>query len=60
MMFEHLGWQEVSFLIIHSIDKTIGQHTVTYDFARLMKSDGIKDVKELKCSEFANALISNM
>jgi len=28
---------------------------VTYDFARL-----IKDAKEVKCSEFANAIISNL
>jgi isocitrate dehydrogenase len=60
MMFEHLGWQEVASMIVDSIDKTIGQHIVTYDFARLMKADGLKDVKEVKCSEFAEALINNM
>lgn len=60
MMFEHLGWVEAANLINTSINKTIGQHTVTYDFARLMRADGITDVVELKCSEFADALIRNM
>jgi len=54
LMFEFLGWQEAADLIIKSLSTTIGQKTVTYDFARLM--DG---AKELKCSEFGTALISN-
>jgi len=33
---------------------------VTYDFARLMRGEGAKDVKELKCSEFGQAIIKNM
>jgi len=33
---------------------------VTYDFARLMRAEGATDVKELKCSEFATAVIENM
>jgi isocitrate dehydrogenase len=37
------------------MDKTIGNKTVTYDFARLM--DG---ATEVKCSEFGDALIRNM
>ena len=36
------------------MDRTIGQKTVTYDFARLM--DGATKVKT---SEFADALIRN-
>jgi isocitrate dehydrogenase len=55
MMLRYLGWTEAADLIINSIDKTIAKKTVTYDFARLMD-----DAKEVKCSEFANALISNM
>ena len=54
MMFEHLGWQEVADMIVSSIEKTIEQKVVTYDFARLM--DG---AKEVKTSEFATALINN-
>ncbi|OIJ12393.1 NADP-dependent isocitrate dehydrogenase [Anaerobacillus alkalilacustris] len=55
LMLRHLGWNEAADLIMASMDKTIGEKVVTYDFARLM--DG---ATEVKCSEFANALISNM
>lgn len=55
MMFEYLGWNEVSQKIKSSLEKTILQKTVTYDFARLMEG-----AKELKCSEFADAMIRNM
>jgi isocitrate dehydrogenase len=55
MMFRHLGWGEAAELVIRSLEKTIAQKVVTYDFARLM--DG---AKEAKCSEFATAMIGNM
>jgi isocitrate dehydrogenase len=55
LMLEHLGWQEAADRIYHAMDKTIGQKTVTYDFARLM--DG---ATEVKCSEFADKLIENL
>jgi isocitrate dehydrogenase len=55
MMFEYLGWQEVSDLIKKSLEKTIADKTVTYDFARLMQG-----AKELKTSEFGEAMIRNM
>ncbi|MCK6604354.1 MAG: isocitrate dehydrogenase (NADP(+)) [Ignavibacteriaceae bacterium] len=55
MMFDYIGWNEVSQLIETSLQKTIAAKTVTYDFARLM--DG---AKELKSSEFAKAMIANM
>ena len=60
MMFRHLGWDEAADLIIRGLEKSIVAHTVTYDFARLMKAEGIRDVKELKCSEFGDAIIRNM
>jgi len=60
MMFEHMGWQEVADLINKGVETSIARHTVTYDFARLMKAEGVKDVKEVKCSEFADAIIANM
>ena len=41
--------------IIKSLEKTIGGKTVTYDFARLMEG-----AKEVKCSEFADAMIKNL
>ena len=55
MLLRHLGWNEAADLIINSMEKTISAKTVTYDFARLMEG-----ATELKCSEFADALIKNM
>jgi isocitrate dehydrogenase len=55
MMFEHLGWNEAAKLIVQAMEKTIAAKIVTYDFARLME-----DATEVKCSEFADALIRNM
>jgi isocitrate dehydrogenase len=55
MMLRYMGWVEAADAIISALDKTIGQKTVTYDFARLM--DG---AKEVKCSEFGSAIISNL
>jgi isocitrate dehydrogenase len=37
------------------MDRTIGQKIVTYDFARVMEG-----AKQVKTSEFADALIRNM
>ena len=55
MMLEHLGWHEAANSIIKSLDKTIANKTVTYDFARLMEG-----AKEVKCSEFGDLLIKNL
>ncbi|HRW50695.1 MAG TPA: NADP-dependent isocitrate dehydrogenase, partial [Caldilinea sp.] len=55
MMLRHMGWSEAADLVINSMEKTIGEKVVTYDFARLM--DG---ATEVKCSEFGQALIANM
>ncbi|HEX5033639.1 MAG TPA: NADP-dependent isocitrate dehydrogenase, partial [bacterium] len=55
MMLEYMGWSEAAQLINQALEKTISQKTVTYDFARLMEG-----AKELKCSEFGQAIIDNM
>lgn len=55
MMLEYLGWQEAADAITAAIEQTIGQKTVTYDFARLM--DG---ATEVKTSAFADAVIQNL
>jgi isocitrate dehydrogenase len=60
MMFRFMGWNEAADLIIKGLSKSIAAHTVTYDFARLMRGAGMSDVKELKCSEFGDAIIKNM
>jgi isocitrate dehydrogenase len=55
MMLRHLGWTEAADLINKGMDGAIGAGTVTYDFARLNKA-----AKEVKCSEFADAIIKAM
>ncbi len=55
MMLAHLGWQEAGELIESGISKSIVEKTVTYDFERLMEGATL-----LKCSEFGDAIISNM
>ncbi|HZR08730.1 MAG TPA: isocitrate dehydrogenase (NADP(+)) [Myxococcales bacterium] len=57
MMFRHLGWNEAADLIIRGMDGAIAARTVTYDFARLMIQEGEKNVQEVKCSEFGDAII---
>ena len=55
MMFRYMGWDEAADLIVHAMEKTIGQKRVTYDFERLMD-----EAELLKCSEFGYALVENM
>jgi isocitrate dehydrogenase len=51
----YLGWTDAADRIIAGLEKTIQAKTVTYDFARLMEG-----AREVKCSEFATAIIRNM
>ncbi len=60
MMLRHLGWFEAADLVIKGMDGAIGSHRVTYDFARLMKGEGVSDVVELKCGEFGDNIIKHM
>jgi isocitrate dehydrogenase len=55
MMFRYLGWDEVADLIITSLERTIAQKRVTYDFERLMPGATL-----LKTSEFGKAMVENM
>ncbi|MBM2846808.1 MAG: isocitrate dehydrogenase [Bacteroidetes bacterium] len=55
MMFRYLGWKEAADLIVNALNKTIQAKVVTYDFARLMEG-----AREVKCSEFGEALVKNM
>jgi len=50
-----MGWTEVADLIVKGMEGAVAAKTVTYDFARLM--DG---ATEVKCSEFADAIIHHM
>ncbi len=55
LLLRHLGWNEAADAIIQAMDKVIAAKTVTYDFARMMEG-----AKEVKCSEFGDALIAAM
>jgi isocitrate dehydrogenase len=55
MMFRHMGWHEAADLIVASLEKTIAQKRVTYDFERLMSGATL-----LRTSEFGAAMVENM
>jgi isocitrate dehydrogenase len=55
MMFDYIGWGEVSRLIEQAFEKTVGQNIVTYDFARQMEG-----AAKVSTSGFADALIGNL
>lgn len=55
MMLEYLGWQEAAELIKKGLAAAISNGEVTYDLARMMEPP----VPELKCSEFADAIIKH-
>ncbi len=55
LMLRYMGWTEAADRIVKGMDGAIGGKTVTYDFARLMEG-----AKEVKCSEFGDAVIASM
>src|SRR3984885_2530484 len=55
MMFRFLGWTEAADLIEQSLERTIEQKKVTYDFERMLEG-----AKKVKTSEFATCVIENM
>jgi isocitrate dehydrogenase len=55
MMFRHLGWSEAADLIEQSMERTIEQKKVTYDFERMLEG-----ATKVKTSEFATCMIENM
>jgi len=55
MMLRHMGWGEAAELIVRSMEKTIQQKIVTYDFARLLQG-----ATQVSTSGFGQALIAHM
>jgi isocitrate dehydrogenase len=55
MMLRYMGWNEAADLIVSSLERTIAQKRVTYDFERLMTGATL-----LKTSEFGRAMAQNM
>jgi len=55
MMFDYIGWREVSTLIKDAFTRTVAAGIVTYDFARQMEG-----ATEVPTSGFADALIARL
>jgi isocitrate dehydrogenase len=55
MMFDFMGWHEAARLIEGSMEHTILQKKVTYDFERMLEG-----ATKVKTSEFATHMIENM
>lgn len=55
MMFRHMGWKEAADLVVKGVEGAISAKTVTFDLAAMIPGS-----KELKCSEFADAVIAKM
>jgi len=55
MMFDFMGWHEAARLIEDSLERTILQKKVTYDFERMLEG-----ATKVKTSEFATHMIHNM
>jgi isocitrate dehydrogenase len=55
MLLDFLGWSEAARLVESSMEKTIQQKYVTYDFERQMQG-----ATKVKTSEFATRMIGNM
>ena len=55
MLLDFLGWSEAARLVESSMEKTIQQKYVTYDFERQMQG-----ATKVKTSEFATRMIENM
>ena len=54
-MFDFIGWIEAARLIENSLERTIQQKFVTYDFERQMQG-----ATKVGTSEFATRMIENM
>jgi isocitrate dehydrogenase len=55
MLLEFIGWKEAAKLVEDSLEKTVVQKTVTYDFARQLEG-----ATKVGTSEFATKIIANM
>ena len=60
MMLQHMGWTEAADLVLEGMRTAIKDAHVTYDLARLMTAEGRKDVNELSCSGFGQAIVERM
>jgi isocitrate dehydrogenase len=54
-MFEYMGWNEVSTMIVRGLENAIKSKNVTYDLARQMPG-----AKEVSTSGFGDQIIKGM
>jgi isocitrate dehydrogenase len=55
MMLMHMGWTEAAERLWKALRQTLKSGVVTYDLARQMEG-----AREVKCSEFAGAIVDNL
>ncbi len=55
LLFDYIGWHQVTKLIEDALRETFNRKTVTYDLARLMD-----EATEVSCSHFAELVCKNM
>jgi isocitrate dehydrogenase len=60
MMLRHLGWDEAADRVQAGLKGALAARRVTYDFARLMKQEGVADVVEVKCSGFGDEILKHL
>ena len=54
-MLDYMDWHEAADRVKEGLVKAVGQKQVTYDLARQMEG-----AKEVKCSQFAETIITSM
>jgi isocitrate dehydrogenase len=55
MLLQHIGWNEAAECVERALQRTVSDKVVTYDLARQMEG-----AREVKCSEFAHAVVERM
>jgi len=60
MMLEYLNWPEAAEMIHRSLETTLSRRRGTYDLVRGWRNEGEDRLTELKCSQFAEALVENL
>ncbi len=60
MMLDYMGWREAGALIRNATKATLDDRMGTYDLVRGWRNQGETVFTELKCSEFADAIVDHM
>lgn len=60
MMLRHLGWDAAADLVVRGMEGALQARRVTFDFARLMRQEGVEGVAEVRCSAFGEEVVRRM